>query len=67
MYLKRYGRVDPPDVAQFLILDRDFPRAIHFFVIEAEESMRHGHRITGGHFRQPGGAPPRAAARAAGL
>ena len=40
MYLKRYGRVDPPDVAQFLILDRDFPRAIHFCVIEAEASMR---------------------------
>jgi uncharacterized alpha-E superfamily protein len=44
MYLKRYGRVAPPDVAQFLILDRDFPRAIHFCVIEAEESMR---RVTG--------------------
>ena len=40
MYLKRFGRVSPSDVAQFLILDRDFPRAIHFCVIEAEESMR---------------------------
>ncbi len=40
MYLKRYGRVHPSNVAQFLILDRDFPRAIHFCLIEAEESMR---------------------------
>lgn len=40
MYLKRYGRVDPSNVAQFLILERDFPRAIHFCVIEAEEAMR---------------------------
>lgn len=40
MYLKRFGRVEPSDVAQFLILDRDFPRAIHFCVTEAEEAMR---------------------------
>lgn len=40
MYLKRFGRVEPSDVAQFLILDRDFPRAIHFCVTAADESMR---------------------------
>lgn len=44
MYLKRYGLVTPASVAEFLILDRDFPRSIHACIIEAEEAMR---RITG--------------------
>ena len=45
MYRKRYGRITPADVADFLILDREFPRAIHFCLIKAEESLL---AITGG-------------------
>lgn len=45
MYRKRFGRIAPIDVADFLILDREFPRAIHFCLIKAEESLL---SITGG-------------------
>jgi uncharacterized alpha-E superfamily protein len=45
MYRKRYGRIRPVDVADFLILDREFPRAIHFCLIKAEESLL---SVTGG-------------------
>jgi uncharacterized alpha-E superfamily protein len=44
MYRKRHGRIDPVRVAEFLILDREFPRAMRFCVIRAEESL---HAITG--------------------
>jgi uncharacterized alpha-E superfamily protein len=53
MYRKRFGRIAPIDVADFLILDREFPRAIHFCLIKAEESLL---SITGGErgrFRTP--------------
>ena len=39
MYRKRHGRITPANVADFLILDRDFPRAMHFCLIQAEESL----------------------------
>lgn len=39
MYRKSRGRITPSEVANFLILDRDFPRAIHFCLIKAEESL----------------------------
>jgi uncharacterized alpha-E superfamily protein len=39
MYRKRHGRISPEDVAEFLILDRDFPRAMHHCLIEAEKSL----------------------------
>ena len=45
MYRKRFGRIAPVDVADFLILDREFPRAIHFCLIKSEESLL---AITGG-------------------
>jgi uncharacterized alpha-E superfamily protein len=45
MYRKRFGRIRPADVADFLILDREFPRAIHFCLIKSEESLL---AITGG-------------------
>ena len=45
MYRKRFGRIVPMDVADFLILDREFPRAIHFCLLKAEESLL---AITGG-------------------
>jgi uncharacterized alpha-E superfamily protein len=45
MYRKRFGRILPVHVADFLILDREFPRAIHFCLLKAEESLL---SITGG-------------------
>ncbi len=45
MYRKRFGRIKPVNVADFLILDREFPRAIHFCLLKAEESLL---EITGG-------------------
>ena len=53
MYRKRHGRTTPTQVAEFLILDRDFPRSMHFCLIRAEESLL---AITGsrpGTFRTP--------------
>jgi uncharacterized alpha-E superfamily protein len=44
MYRKRFGRLLPERVADFLILDREFPRAMHYCVVKAEESL---HAITG--------------------
>jgi uncharacterized alpha-E superfamily protein len=39
MYRRRYGRILPAQVADFLMLDRHFPRAMHFCLIKAEESL----------------------------
>ncbi len=44
MYRRVYGQITPTNVAQFLILDHDFPRAMHFCLIRAQESMS---QITG--------------------
>jgi uncharacterized alpha-E superfamily protein len=44
MYRKNYGRISPYQIAQFLILDREFPRAIRYSLIQAEESL---HAISG--------------------
>ncbi|MFO0911878.1 MAG: alpha-E domain-containing protein [Pirellulales bacterium] len=44
MYRREHGKIVPLKVVDFLILDRSFPRSIHFCVIHAEESLR---RITG--------------------
>jgi uncharacterized alpha-E superfamily protein len=40
MYRKRYGRITPLHVAEFLLLCRDFPRSIRFCLVRAEESLR---------------------------
>ncbi len=40
MYRKRFGRIEPQKVAEFLILDRHFPRSFRFCVGEAEEALR---------------------------
>jgi len=45
MYRKRFGRILPRDVADFIILDREFPRAMRFCLIKSEESLL---AITGG-------------------
>jgi uncharacterized alpha-E superfamily protein len=45
MYRKQYGAVSRRNVAEFLIFDRFFPRAMHFCLMKAEESLL---AITGG-------------------
>jgi uncharacterized alpha-E superfamily protein len=45
MYRKEYGAVSRRNVAEFLVLDRVFPRAMHFCLIKAEESLL---AVTGG-------------------
>jgi uncharacterized alpha-E superfamily protein len=44
MYRKQQRRINPPAVAEFLILNRHFPRSIHFCIIQGEKSL---HEITG--------------------
>ncbi len=43
-YRQRYGRVSPERAIEFLILDRDFPRAIHHCLTQADLSL---HEISG--------------------
>ncbi len=45
MYRKQYGAVSRRNVVEFLVFDRFFPRAAHFCLIKAEESLL---AITGG-------------------
>lgn len=52
IYRKRHGRITPDQVTEFLILDREFPRAIHTCVARAEESLHAlSHAPLGGTFR----------------
>ncbi|HZR16268.1 MAG TPA: alpha-E domain-containing protein [Verrucomicrobiae bacterium] len=44
MYRKRHGRISPQGVVEFLILDREFPRAIQFCLVAARDSL---HAISG--------------------
>jgi uncharacterized alpha-E superfamily protein len=44
MYRKRYQQISPDRVVEFLVLDREFPRAIHYCVLAAELSL---HAISG--------------------
>jgi uncharacterized alpha-E superfamily protein len=53
MYRKRHGRIAPDRIVEFLLLDREFPRAVHYCLNVAEESL---HAISGtpvGTFRNP--------------
>ncbi len=45
MYRRRYGRLSPKQVVAFMLLDRDFPRAVRFCISRAEQSLL---AITGG-------------------
>ncbi|MGE0376646.1 MAG: alpha-E domain-containing protein [Planctomycetaceae bacterium] len=40
MYRRRHGRISPETVAEFLLLDRYFPRSVHFCLLQAELSLR---------------------------
>jgi uncharacterized alpha-E superfamily protein len=44
MYRKRYGRMSPGRIVEFLLLDREFPRAIQCCLMAARESV---HAISG--------------------
>jgi len=44
MYRKKYGRISPAQVAEFLLFDPEFSRSVRFCVAEAEVST---HAITG--------------------
>jgi len=48
MYRKRFQQISPDRIVEFLVLDREFPRAIHHCVVSAEASM---HAISGSPFR----------------
>ena len=53
MYHKRHGRIAPSRIVEFLLLDREFPRAIQHCLMAARESV---HAISGtppGMFRSP--------------
>jgi len=44
MYRKRHGRMSPERIVEFLLLDREFPRAIQWCLMAARESV---HAISG--------------------
>ncbi len=44
MYRKRFQQISPDRIVEFLVLDREFPRAIHSCVVGAEASL---HIISG--------------------
>jgi uncharacterized alpha-E superfamily protein len=44
MYRKKFGRIAPTSVVEFLILDRHFPRSMRFCLSETEQCL---HSITG--------------------
>ncbi len=44
MYRKKHGRISPRDIVEFLVIDREFPRAIHHCIRVADESL---HAVTG--------------------
>lgn len=53
LYRKRHGRLMKSRIVDFLLLDREFPRSVHFCLVAAEEAL---HEITGtaiGTFRIP--------------
>lgn len=53
MYRKKHRRIYHKKVAEFLILDQEFPRSMHYCLIKAEESLK---SITGsrpGTFQNP--------------
>ncbi len=53
MYRKFHGRIVPLKVADFLILDRLFPRSMHFCIIRVEESLHAVTGVAGGGFSNP--------------
>jgi uncharacterized alpha-E superfamily protein len=53
MYRKRHGHIAPDKIIDFLVLDREFPRSIHYCLTAANDSL---HAISGtpiGMYRNP--------------
>jgi uncharacterized alpha-E superfamily protein len=44
MYRQRHGQITPSRVVEFLVLDKEFPRAVLYCLTKANESL---HKITG--------------------
>jgi uncharacterized alpha-E superfamily protein len=44
MYRKRHGRLSPPSIVEFLLLDGDFPRSVRYCISVADGAL---HQITG--------------------
>jgi uncharacterized alpha-E superfamily protein len=44
MYRKRFQQISPDRIVEFLVLDREFPRAIHYCVVSAQKCL---HAISG--------------------
>jgi uncharacterized alpha-E superfamily protein len=53
MYRKRYHDLSPDRIAEFLLLDREFPRSLHSCLIRADESLHHVSGSPGGTFSNP--------------
>jgi uncharacterized alpha-E superfamily protein len=53
MYRKRYGQIVPDQIIEFLVLDTEFPRAIHHCLITAEQSLRNISGTRRGRFTNP--------------
>jgi uncharacterized alpha-E superfamily protein len=51
MYRRAHGRITPTKVADFLVLDCQFPRSMRFCLMQAEQSLREITGNTGGGFR----------------
>jgi uncharacterized alpha-E superfamily protein len=50
MYRKRYGRICVRDIVEFLVLDREFPGAIHQCIASADQCLRSITRSNPGSF-----------------
>jgi uncharacterized alpha-E superfamily protein len=53
MYRKRHGQISPDQIIEFLILDSEFPRAIHHCLITAEQALRNVSGTRRGRFTNP--------------
>ncbi len=40
MYRKKYGRIAPNDIVEFLVLDPEFPRSVRYCIHSADDSLR---------------------------
>jgi uncharacterized alpha-E superfamily protein len=40
MYRKKHGRISPRNIVDFLVMDREFPRAIHYCIHGVDECLR---------------------------
>jgi uncharacterized alpha-E superfamily protein len=53
MYRKRHHHLTPDQIVDFLLLDREFPRSIHYCLVKADESLHAISRSPVGTFCNP--------------